>query len=108
MHSPRMTHQNCIQGPSTSSTTNVIPPVQDATQANAGANVLEHQTGACFAVTHKLAEACPPYLLAGVLHLTLEPKRRKKKALKWADDTVDNEGMGKKSSKSTAATCHPA
>ena len=46
--------------------------------------------------------------LAGALHLTLAPKRRKKKALKWSDDTVDNEGMGKKSSKSIAlVNCMP-
>lgn len=36
---------------------------------------------------------------AGVLHLTLAPKRRKK-LLKWSKDTVDNESMGKKKSKS--------
>ena len=36
---------------------------------------------------------------AASLNLTLAPKRRKK-TLKWTDDTVDNEGMGKKKSKS--------
>lgn len=36
---------------------------------------------------------------AGVLHLSLAPKR-KKKSIKWSQDTVDNENMGKKKSKS--------
>eukprot|EP00892_Ulva_mutabilis_P000605 jgi/Ulvmu1/10545/UM064_0083.1 len=34
----------------------------------------------------------------GVMHLALAPKRRKK-TIKWSDDTVDNEDLGKKKSK---------
>lgn len=42
---------------------------------------------------------------AGVLHLTLAPKRRKK-TIKWSTDTVDNEGMGKKKSKSSQSSLY--
>eukprot|EP00899_Mesostigma_viride_P023027 jgi/Mesvir1/3909/Mv19852-RA.1 len=31
--------------------------------------------------------------------LTLRPRRRVKKSVSWTQDTVDNEGLGKKSSK---------
>ena len=40
---------------------------------------------------------CPA--AAATLHLTLAPKRQKK-AIRWTEDTVDNENMGKKKSKS--------
>ena len=38
-------------------------------------------------------------LFAGILNLTLAPNRKKKR-IKWAEDTIDNEHMGKHKSKS--------
>ena len=38
-------------------------------------------------------------LVAETVTLTLFPRKKPKKKLKWAEDTVDNENMGRKKSK---------
>merc|ERR1739848_325205 len=39
------------------------------------------------------------FLIAESVRLTLLPKKKPKKKLKWSEDTIDNENMGKKKSK---------
>ena len=45
----------------------------------------------------------PPRNTVGVLKLRGGPSRRQR--VVWSDETVDNEGMGKKKSKSTSQSC---
>ena len=52
--------------------------------------------------SHTIQETRPNPVLrlsapSGVLHLRAEPEERRH--IQWAEDVVDNEGMGKKSSK---------
>jgi len=44
------------------------------------------------------------FLIAESVRLTLLPKKKPKKKLKWSEDTIDNENMGKKKSKSKSLT----
>lgn len=60
---------------------------------------VESQAGASTQTVASAQAPVPqPDTPAGVLHLTLAPKRRKK-SLKWSQDTVDNENLGKRKSK---------
>jgi protein phosphatase 1 regulatory subunit 11 len=54
--------------------------------------------------SHTLQETAPNPVLrlsapSGVLRLRAEPEERRH--IQWAEDVIDNEGMGKKSSKGT-------